>query len=85
MNKLELIFKALSNRRRLKIIHFLKSRPSSVAEVAAELNISFNATSKHLVILERAGILDKKQHKLFVFYFLAPNQPEFLEKILFIL
>jgi ArsR family transcriptional regulator len=70
--ELEKILKALANRRRLAIVRALKdAREAHVGDVAWEIHLSFAATSRHLVIMERAGILEKTQRDKKVFYRLA--------------
>lgn len=74
--ELERVLKALANRRRLAILLNLKRhKRASVGDTAAEINLSFNATSKHLGILYGAGILDREQHGLTMFYSVAPDVP----------
>jgi DNA-binding transcriptional ArsR family regulator len=69
MRHLEKIFKALANRRRLAIIFYLKRiSEANVGNVAVEIKLSLKATSRHLVQLERAGILEKEQRSKEVFY-----------------
>jgi DNA-binding transcriptional ArsR family regulator len=69
MKHLEKIFKALANRRRLAIVFYLKRAPgANVGGIAAEIKLSLRATSRHLVQLERAGILEKEQRSKEVFY-----------------
>ena len=77
--ELEKILKALANRRRLAILAYLKrTREMTVGSVAKEIRLSFAATSRHLVIMERSGILEKEQHNKEVFYRLAPPSKAFL-------
>ena len=67
--ELEKILKALANRRRLTILCHLKQvGEDRVGAVAGELRLSLTATSRHLNILERAGVLEKEQRGLEVFY-----------------
>jgi len=67
--------KALANRRRLAILRYLKkTREASVGDIAEEIKLSFKATSKHLGILYAAGILEKEQRSLTIFYSLAATQ-----------
>ena len=67
--QLEIILKALANRRRLAILAYLKrDREAKVGDVAAEIDLSFAATSRHLIILERSGILDREQRDKEAFY-----------------
>lgn len=74
--------KALANRRRLAILRFLKRGrekekkkriEASVGDIAAEIRLSFKATSKHLGILSAAGIVDREQRSLQMFYRLSPD------------
>ena len=66
--------KALANRRRLSIVKYLKqNREAPVADVAAAINLSFKATSKHLALLSAADIVDKEQRSVQVFYRLSDN------------
>lgn len=73
---LERIMKALANRRRLAILRFLKKGGrASVGDIAEEIRLSFKATSKHLGILSGAGIVDREQQSLQMFYHLSPDLP----------
>ncbi len=72
----ERIMKALANRRRLAILRFLKTmKEASVGDIAEEIKLSFKATSKHLGVLSAAGVVDREQRSLQMFYCLAPNSP----------
>jgi DNA-binding transcriptional ArsR family regulator len=69
MQQLEKIFKALANRRRLAIIFYLRRvTEANVGDIAKEIKLSLRATSRHLVQLERSGILEKRQKCKKVFY-----------------
>lgn len=72
----ERIMKALANRRRLAILRFLKmKKETNVGDIAEEIKLSFKATSKHLVVLYGAGIVDREQRSLQMFYRLSSNLP----------
>jgi DNA-binding transcriptional ArsR family regulator len=72
MNHTEKILKALANRRRLSILRLLnKTSKASVGEIAREIKLSFKATSKHLVILRNADILEREQVNLQMYYSLV--------------
>lgn len=74
--ELERTLKALANRRRLSIVKYLKvEKQASVGDIAEEIRLSFKATSKHLGILSAAGITDREQRSLQMFYRLAENLP----------
>jgi DNA-binding transcriptional ArsR family regulator len=83
-NQLEKILKALANRRRLAILAHLKTAGEMmVGDVARNMRLSFAATSRHLVILERSGILEKEQRDKEVFYRLASPSRAFLGVLFF--
>ncbi|CAN5643838.1 metalloregulator ArsR/SmtB family transcription factor [soil metagenome] len=54
------IFHALSDRHRRRILRALEDGPRSVGDLAAPLPISLAAVSKHVQVLERAGLLRKR-------------------------
>lgn len=69
MRKLAKIFKALGNERRLTILKILSRRQFlSVGQIADGLKLSVRSTSKHLLILEAAGLVSRRQRRLNVFY-----------------
>ncbi|MEK7596067.1 MAG: metalloregulator ArsR/SmtB family transcription factor [Patescibacteria group bacterium] len=75
MKNMEKNLKALANRRRLAILKYLrKNKEASVAELAHEIDLSFKATSKHLIILSAIDIVEKEQRSLQMFYRLSANQ-----------
>ena len=81
--RLERYLKALANRRRLAILSYLKRDPAAnVGGVAHEIGLSFRATSRHLLLLERVGILDKTQRNKEVFYRVSEKLDDFVCKIL---
>ncbi len=66
--------KALANRRRLAILRFLKTKKEvSVGDISEEIKLSFKATSKHLGVLSAAGIVDREQRSLQMFYHLSSD------------
>ncbi len=52
-------FRALADPTRRAILSQLVAAPSRVTEIAAPHAISLNAVSKHLQILERAGLVER--------------------------
>ena len=84
--ELEKNLKALANKRRILIIKFIKkSGRASVGEVAEAIKLSFKATSKHLMILANADILEKEQVSLTMFYFISKTPNPLISKLLSIL
>ncbi len=79
----ERVLKALANRRRLAIIVFLKKKPEeTVNKIAEHIKLSFTSTSKHLNILARADILDKRQTGLEVYYSIGRSIPSLVEPVI---
>ena len=86
MRELEKQLKALANHRRLMILKVLKSETRlSVGEIARRIKLSFKATSKHLVILYNANLVEKEQKNLTVCYFLRSNIPKGIRHIVEVL
>ena len=82
MKDSERILKALANKRRLAIVKYLRNRrEASVGEVAEAIHLSFGATSKHLIILASADILEKEQRSLLMFYSLSTEIPKLAKEI----
>jgi ArsR family transcriptional regulator len=66
--------KALSDPNRVKIIKMLQLRNSlCVCEIRAVLKLAQPTVSKHLKVLEEAGLVSSEKDKLWVNYRLHPN------------
>jgi DNA-binding transcriptional ArsR family regulator len=77
MKEYEKILKALANRRRLQIVKHLKDKKqATVTDIAEHIKLSFKSTSKHLAVLFGAGIVDKEQKSLSMFYSIAKPLPK---------
>ena len=86
MKKLERSLKAVANRRRLGILKYLKAQGKApVAEIAAEIDLSFKATSKHLSVLAAADIVEKDQVGLQMFYRISAIQTPAIKSIISLL
>lgn len=57
MKKVERIFKALSDKNRLRIIKMLEHRQLCVCEITDVLGLATSTVSKHLSILTDAGLI----------------------------
>lgn len=55
------IFSALSDGTRRGIVHRLSSGPARVTELAEPFSMSLPAISKHLKVLERAGLISREK------------------------
>jgi ArsR family transcriptional regulator, arsenate/arsenite/antimonite-responsive transcriptional repressor len=64
--------KALADGNRLRILRLLMDRPRCVCELQKALGITQPSVSKHLRILEEAGLVDRNRSGQFIDYHLAP-------------
>lgn len=59
--RLTLILKAASDpTRRAILTHLAQEGPARVTEIAARFDMSLNAVSKHIMVLERARLVSRK-------------------------
>ncbi len=65
------VMKALSDRTRVKIIKVLQNRELCVCELQAALELAQPSVSKHLRILEEAGMVESRKAGMWVNYRLA--------------
>lgn len=65
------VMKALSDDNRVKLLKMLQQRAMCVCEIQAALGIAQPTVSKHLKVLEAAGLVERAKDGLWVNYFLA--------------
>ena len=58
--ELDRVFSALADPTRRAILRRLSDRPATINEIAKPFRISLNAISKHVMTLERAGMLRRE-------------------------
>lgn len=58
--ELDRIFSALADPTRRAILRALTRRPATINEIAKPFSVSLNAVSKHVMVLERAGLLRRE-------------------------
>jgi DNA-binding transcriptional ArsR family regulator len=63
-----LIFHALSNQSRLKILEMVKKRELCVSEIGERFNMTQPSVSHHLDILKRAGLVTSEKRGREVYY-----------------
>jgi len=84
--ELEKVLKALANKRRVAILkHLKRAGQASVGDIAEAIKLSFKATSKHLMILSAADIVEREQISLTMFYFLPKTNHPMVSKLISIL
>lgn len=57
--QLDIVFHALSNRTRRSLLKQMRGGPMKVTDLAKSYDMSLNAISKHLIVLEKAGLVDR--------------------------
>ena len=80
------LMKALSDPNRVKIVKMLQHKTMCVCEIQVALRLAQPTVSKHLRVLEEAGLVDFVKDGLWVNYFLAdgarsPYVPGILDKL----
>ena len=60
MPDLDGVFHALADPTRRAILARLRAGPATISEIAAPFGVSFAAVSKHVGVLERAGLLRRE-------------------------
>ena len=68
------VMKALSDPNRVKILKLLQQKTMCVCELQGAIKISQPSVSKHLKLLEEAGLVDYKKEGLWVNYYLADGK-----------
>lgn len=58
-DRLDALFHALADNTRRRMLRSLGAQPRSVGELAAPFQISLAAASKHIKVLERAGLVTR--------------------------
>ena len=70
-HSMEKIFEALSSTPRRKILAYLSATDMTAGEIAERFNISKPSISKHLAILENAGLIAGEKKGQFIHYSLV--------------
>lgn len=65
------VMKALSDPNRVKLLKILQKRTLCVCEIQTLLGIAQSRVSKHLKVLEEAGLVNSRKDGLWVNYFVA--------------
>ena len=58
--ELDRVFSALADPTRRAILQALKRRPATINQIAQPFPFSLNAISKHVMVLERAGLVHRE-------------------------
>lgn len=77
-----LLFRAFSDRTRLRILHLLRGGEVCVGDLAKALRVPQPTASRHLAYLRRAGLVLTRRQGLWTFYSLAPAKGQFHQSLL---
>jgi DNA-binding transcriptional ArsR family regulator len=68
-----LAFKALGEPRRIEILRLLRAGPRAVGDIAAEVEVSQQAASQHLAVLDKAGLVEARKEGTKHLYSIKPD------------
>jgi ArsR family transcriptional regulator len=78
----DLMFRAFSDRNRLRILHLLQDGEMCVGDIVTVLQVPQARVSRHLAYLRRAAIVVARKEGLWSFYSLTAAQNEFHKNLL---
>jgi ArsR family transcriptional regulator len=81
-NRVDSLFRAFSDRTRLRILNLLRSGETCVCDLQAVLEVPQPKVSRHLAYLRRAGLVIVRKEGLWSYYTLAPARNAFHNKLL---
>jgi DNA-binding transcriptional ArsR family regulator len=67
------VLKALGEPRRLEILRLLRDGPRAVGEIAAEVDVTQQAVSQHLAVLDDAGLVEARREGTRNLYAVRPE------------
>jgi len=81
-NRVDLMFRAFSDRTRLRILHLLRSGELCVCDLVSVLGVPQPKASRHLAYLRKARLVVARKQGLWSYYSLAPARNAFHQKLL---
>jgi ArsR family transcriptional regulator len=82
MRDLVKVFKALSDKNRLRILKMLQHKKMCVCELAAALGISQPSVSRHLSLMKDAGLVVDERNGPWIDYALCEEEINFYARII---
>lgn len=76
------MFRAFSDRTRLRLLNMLRSGETCVCDLVAVLGVPQPKVSRHLAYLRRAGLVVARKEGLWMHYRLAPAHSAFHKSLL---
>ena len=80
--RVDVMFRAFSDRTRLRILHLLLRGELCVCDIVSVLDVPQPTASRHLAYLRKAGLVQSRKDGLWNYYRLAPASSAFHEKLL---
>ena len=80
--RLDAVFSSLADPTRRDILRRVAKKELTVGEIAASYNLTFAATSKHLMVLEKANLVSKRRDGKTQMVQLAPKALADVEEFL---
>ncbi|MBA3641833.1 MAG: winged helix-turn-helix transcriptional regulator [Acidobacteria bacterium] len=80
--RVDKMFRAFSDRTRLRILHLLQDGEMCVCDLQAILAVPQAKVSRHLAYLRKSGLVKARKEGLWMYYTLAPARNGFHEKLL---
>lgn len=81
-DKVDLMFKAFSDRTRLRLLYLLRSKETCVCDLVDVLGVPQSKVSRHLAYLRRAGLVSARKDGFWMHYQLVPATTEFHKSLL---
>jgi ArsR family transcriptional regulator len=82
VHRVDLLFRAFSDRTRLRILFMLRGGELCVCHIVDVLGVPQPKASRHLAYLRKAGLVRARKQGLWSYYRLAPAQTAFHQKLL---
>jgi len=80
--KIEIVFRALSDKTRLRILNLLRGGELCVCEIVSVLDVPQPTASRHLAYLRRAGLVEGRREGQWCHYRLSTAETAFHTKLL---
>ena len=81
-SNVDLMFRAFSDRTRLRILNLLKSGEICVCDLVRVIGVPQPKVSRHLAYLRKAGLVSSRKEGLWMYYELAREKNAFHRKML---
>lgn len=81
-NRVGLLFRAFSDRTRLRILNLLRDGELCVCDIIDALDVPQAKVSRHLAYLRRARLVEARKQGVWSYYSLTPPKGEFHAKLI---